>query len=45
MKDSDPRPDRAYAVSVIVVAVLLLLAMLAVLLVFLAVMHSIASTL
>jgi hypothetical protein len=45
MTDSDPRPDSAYAVSVVVLAVLLLLAMLAVLLAVLAVMHGIASAL
>jgi hypothetical protein len=45
MRDSDPRPDRAYALAVVVLAVLLLLAMLAVLLTVLAVMHAFASTL
>ena len=45
MTGSDPRPDGAYAVSVVVLAVLLLLTMLGVLLAVLAVMHGIASTL
>ena len=45
MTESDPRPDGAYALAVVVLAVLLLLTMLAVLLAVLAVMHGIASTL
>ena len=49
MTDFDPKPDRAYAVSVIIIAVLLLLAMLALLFGVLFavsyVMHSITSTL
>ncbi|MGH3167829.1 MAG: hypothetical protein ACRDN0_18330 [Trebonia sp.] len=45
MRDFEPRPDRAYAMSAIVIAVLLLLAMLATLLAVLFVVHGIASTL
>jgi hypothetical protein len=45
MTDSDPRPQGAYAISAIVIAVLLLLAMLTVLLAVLFVVRGIASTL
>jgi hypothetical protein len=45
MTNLDPRPHRAYAVSVVVVGVVLLLAMLAMLFAVSIVVHGIASTL